>query len=158
MKHGVRMLLTLFTGVLGIGLLGGCTTVGRTVEVTVRNETPEPVVLWLTKDGPPAEVGWLSPGQFAIAYPPDAEADRDLTALPAVLLASGQQVTLGPIEGRFARGANPILRVFYGQSSLNDFAAVPRRDASVATVVLPDGTSRVSVRGVQPVRARLTQP
>ena len=36
----------------------------KSFEVTVRNQSDVPVMLWLTKDGPPAEKGWWTPEQF----------------------------------------------------------------------------------------------
>ena len=47
-------------------LLSVCAAVGctRSYEVSVHNKTPSAITLWLTKDGGPQEVGWLSPEQL----------------------------------------------------------------------------------------------
>ena len=123
-----------------------------------RNDAEGPVILWLCKDGPPAEGGWLTPGQFAALYPPDDDLDSDLAGLPSVVLQPGETARLGPRVGRFGRQTQPILRVYHGVEDLNGMAAVPRRDERVDEVTLVPGLNHVAVRRVEPVQARRVPP
>ena len=140
----------------------GCGTPSEPVRLAVRNDAAEPVTLWLTKDGPPVETAWLSPGQLAAIAPPD-DSDADVTRLPAVVLEPGVTAVFPRRNGKFPPGARPVLRVFRGPDtlgSLNALASVPRRSDDVDTVPLApgDGGNRVVVRSANPVEAELVGP
>lgn len=143
--NGILMLLSV--------LLVGCGTRPQTVEVTVRNDAEEPVVLWLTKSGPPVEEAWLSPGQVAAFYAP-GDADHDLSQLPAVPLQPGEQVAFPPRKGRFPEGVFPVMKVYFGKSDLEALAGTATRGPNVDTVPLGAGQNFVVVRQVRPVNAQ----
>jgi len=86
---------------LCIGCAGGTK---RTYDVVVYNRSDLPVMVWLTKDGPPVEKGWYSPDEFLKA-PPDAPS-------PGVQLPAGKTADTGKVSGTFPGGTNAILLVF----------------------------------------------
>ena len=88
------------------------TTLGCAYQAEVQNQTSEPVTLWLTKDGPPAEEGWFSPEQLA-AMPEDARPLYDLAIVPP-----GRTGVTEPMSGKFPRGTHAVLRVYEGQKEL----------------------------------------
>src|SRR5438552_12672165 len=71
-------------------LLTGCHNYeSRTYDVTVHNRTAEPITIWLTKDGPPYEAGWLSPEDLAIESPRQNE-NREIGG---VIVAAGKSAS-----------------------------------------------------------------
>ena len=133
-------------------LLCGCGVNSTEVRVAVHSDADVPVLLWLTKDGPPVENGWMSPGTLAAETLPTA-ADNDLSRLPVAQIEPGASVSLPPRRGKFPRGTLPIARIFYGPSTLTEFASVMKRASNVDTVLLTGGDNYIIVRGVDPVRA-----
>lgn len=148
----IKEILRLWGAVIACSLFAGCGAMPRTVEVAVRNDAEEPVVLWLTKSGPPVEETWLSPGQIAAYYAP-GDADHDLSRLPAIPLQPGEMVAFPPRKGRFPNGVVPVLKVYFGKSDLEALAATTTRGPNVDTVSLGVGSNFVVVRRVQPVNA-----
>jgi len=88
------------------------TAAGCAYQVEVKNQTTEPVTLWLTKDGPPPEAGWYSPEQLA-AMPEDARPRYDLA-----IVAPGRTATTEKMAGEFSKGTRAVLRVYEGQKEL----------------------------------------
>ena len=85
-----------------VSIAVGCTPT-RTYDVSVENQTPDTVTLWLTKDGPPAEKGWWTTEQF-VAQPAD-------TPSPGVQLPSGRTADTGKRKGKFPESTNAILLI-----------------------------------------------
>jgi hypothetical protein len=82
----------------------GCAGSKRTYDVVVHNQSDLPVMVWLTKDGPPVENGWYSPDDF-LKTSPD-------TPSPGVQLPPGKTADTGNISGTFPQGTNAILMVY----------------------------------------------
>ncbi len=121
---------------IGLLLLAGGCTVGRTYEVSVKNATDEPITIWLTKDGPPAEDQWLSPEQIAINTP---EAPQKIGG---VVVPPGKSANAGPLKGQFYSDVHAILRVYAGQLTLAQLLAVSRGSPNRIDQILPPGASR----------------
>src|SRR5688572_19136145 len=100
------------TGMKWIACLLLMTAAGCAYQVEVKNQTSEPVTLWLTKDGPPAEEGWYSPEQLA-AMPEDGRPLYDLAVVPP-----GRTATTEKMSGEFPKGTRAVLRVYEGQKEL----------------------------------------
>ena len=81
----------------------GCTPT-RTYDITVHNDTPDQVMLWLTKDGPPAEEGWYTTEQF-VAAPPTARSS-------GIQLPAGKIADTGKRKGKFPKGTNAVLLIY----------------------------------------------
>ena len=106
----------------------------------MKNQTLQPVTLWLTKDGPPREEGWLSPEQLG-ELPAD-EQRYDLAIVPP-----GKTGYTGTVSGDFPKGTHAVLRVYDGQKELfhileDDKAGQSNR----VDQVLKPGMNRLSVR------------
>lgn len=105
--------------------VGGCGTFTETYQISVKNDTTRPVVVWLTKDGPPPEPNWLSPEQLAATTHAGEE------RLAGVLLPPGKTATVGPVKGTFQKGTHAVLRVYEGSPKFNEILAIspgnPRR-------------------------------
>jgi hypothetical protein len=116
-------------------LAGGC-TVGRTYDVSVKNNTNEPITIWLTKDGPPAEDQWLSPEQIAID--PTEAAPK----IGGVVVPAGKSAGTGAVKGQFYSDVHAVLRVYEGQLTLAQLLAVSRGSPNRIDQVVPKGSSR----------------
>jgi hypothetical protein len=114
-------------------IVAGCAGSNRqTYNVVVHNKCELPVMVWLTKDGPPAEKGWYTPEQFAGTAPD--------TPSPGVQLPAGKTADTGKVSGAFPAGTNAILLVFRSGAS----ADRPGGSEPV-TVKLQPGKNELSV-------------
>jgi hypothetical protein len=123
-----------------LAFAAGCAmTESRTYDVTVRNRASTPVTIWLTKDGPPSEYGWLTPEQMTQAKHADEH------QLPYVTLRPGESVRTGPRTGAFDRGVSAVLRVYVGERTLDDVLAVNRTSPNRTEVRLHPGESDLTI-------------
>jgi len=119
-------------------LLVGCGGKVRTFDVSVSNDTTQPITVWLTKDGPPQEKTWRSPEDLAIESPAGAR-------IAGVTIPPGQSAATGKVKGRFAEGTVAILRVYGGDYTFSELLAVSRGSPNRADVPIYPGVSRFSV-------------
>src|SRR5512132_4152727 len=98
-------------------LLIGCNSTRKSYQVSVKNQSPRPVTLWLTKDGPPAEEGWLTPEQIVNE---SRQLRYDLAFVPP-----GKTGYTGKMTGEFPTGTNAVLRVYDGEKEVFDLAKEP---------------------------------
>jgi hypothetical protein len=129
-----------------LALSWGCSSVKpRTYDVSVTNRTNEPVTIWLTKDGPPYEEGWLSPEDYAIFQPGRIE------PFPGWVIMPGEQATTGVIMGKFEPQTRAVLRVYGGQLRFSEILARSRErldvplDAGRSSLVVTDQNQKLSV-------------
>jgi len=102
-------LACLFAGILA-GIFAGCAAgPTQTYNISVHNKSGMPVMLWLSKDGPPAEEGWLTTEQFLEAPPGDPS--------PGVTLPPDKTANTGKRSGKFPQGTHAILEVFGNDST-----------------------------------------
>ena len=102
----------------------GCGAPTKSFDITVQNRSNVPVMIWLTKDGPPAEEGWLTTDQFLAA--PEG------TRSPGVRLPPDKTAETGKVSGKFPQGTRAVLLVFRtGQP------AGERRDPPLAVRLQP---------------------
>jgi len=125
---------------IGLMLLVGCTST-RTYSVVVRNDSLQPMTLWLTKDGPPAELGWLSPEQLdrsglAKNWPTD-ELGK--------VVPPGKVAELRPIEGHFDSGTSAVLRIYHGQLTFDHILAISQGSPNRADMMLEPGDNRIRI-------------
>ena len=134
-------------------LLSGCHSwETQTYEVSVRNAGPEPVTVWLTKDGEPFEPGWYSPEDMIIESPKAPKKPPS-----GVVIAPGKTGDTGKRSGRFAKETHAILRVYEGQLSINDLLATHPGPARVDLELKPGASTFIvksagHVLDVQPER------
>ncbi len=105
MKSLVLMLCPIVACVFA-GATTGCSSAAgptRHFDVAVHNKTPQSVMVWLSKDGPPVEKGWLTTEQFLDTSPgepsPGVDLEPDKTAHTAQ-------------SGKFPQGTHAILEIF----------------------------------------------
>jgi hypothetical protein len=117
----------------------GCSSTTRSFDVTVRNDTSYPVMLWLTKNGPPEEDRWVSPETLA-------SSDRPRSPLPGAVVQPGQKLATDTITGKFPSGTSAILRLYAHATHLTELPDIPapapgrRRD-----IVLQPGDNKFIV-------------
>ena len=124
--------------IVSAALLLGCGAKTRTFDVSVSNDTKEPITVWLTKDGPPYEKSWRSPEDLAIESPTGAR-------VAGVKIPPGQSATTGRMKGKFAEGTLAILRVYGGDYTFSELLAVSRKSPNRADVPIYPGVSRFGV-------------
>ncbi len=117
----------------------GCAP-ARTYDVKVRNDLNQPITVWLTKNGPPAEANWLSPEQIAMGENP---AGGRVAGSP---VPSGKTAETGKIRGKFEAGAQAVLRIYLGQPTLDELLAMSPQSQTRIDVILPPGQSSLIVR------------
>ena len=123
---------------LAVCLLGCGSSKSYQVEVT--NRTEQPVTLWLTKDGPPAEEGWYAPEELG------AIAESDRPSYDLAIVPPGRTGYTGKVSGKFPEGTHAILRVYDGQKELFHILEDIKAGRSArADHVLKPGTSRLAV-------------
>ncbi len=119
---------------IGLLLVGGCASYEKfDFDVSVKNNTDQPLTLWLTKDGPPAEAGWRSPESYA--QRPGSLDDK----IPGIVVPPGKTAYTGPIAGHFAPQTRAWLRVYLGQMKLDRLLAVSRENPARTDVALIRG-------------------
>ena len=126
------------TLVIAFMLVGGCAET-RTYQVSVRNDTPEPLTLWLFKAGGPYEDGWKSPDDIAVDSP------RSNEPIGGVIVRPGKTATAGPLKGQFNSDARAVLRVYRGAHSFNELLAIGASSGDREDVPLPQGPSAFHV-------------
>ena len=149
----MRLIAALKPVCLALVTVAGCAATPRdaTYTVAVRNDAGVPVVLWLTKSGPPVEADWLSAAQWQIL------ADKQLPGpLPAVTLPPLGVATLGPRTGRFGGSTRAVLEIYSTPATPQSMADAKNGDPGRARVDLQPGQNFVRVSQVAPVRAERT--
>src|SRR5947209_589881 len=97
----------------------GCTSYEKRVyDISVHNESNQPITLWLTKNGPAYESGWKSPEDQALEMP------RNQHGISGVIVPPGKTAFTGPHRGKFAYNTSAYLRVYLGELSINEILAI----------------------------------
>lgn len=116
-------------------LLLGCAET-RTYEVSLRNDSGQPLTVWLTKKGGPFEKGWKAPEELAWQNLSDDEAFSGLT------IPVGRTGFTGKVRGSFYPNSAAVLRVYVGASTYNETLAVPADSPNRLEVVLHPGANK----------------
>jgi hypothetical protein len=115
----------------------GCTAT-RTYQVSVKNDTSEPITIGLVKEGRPIEPQWVSPEQAAIH---ELEPSSKMwAAIPA-----GKSADTGPVRGEFDRDAEAVFRIYQGNLKLPDILAISRGQPNRIDILLHPGLNRFTV-------------
>jgi hypothetical protein len=115
------------------------TTAKATFDVSVQNQSSQPIHVGLAKDGPPLEDDWWSPEEFATFHSKHPDAMWGQTVLP------GQTATIPTIEGHFNDGVHGYLRVYAGDCSMSDMLAISRHSPNRLDLPLAEGSNRFVV-------------
>jgi len=117
----------------------GCGSSTQSYSVMVKNDGMEPMTVWLTKDGPPAEVNWLSPEQIAVSGKV-----KD-SPISGVVIPPGKTGDLGPIEGRFDSRSSAVLRIYRGQKLFDEMLAMSRGSPNRTDLKLSPGANIIVI-------------
>ena len=129
------MLKRLFPFMLCVGFLAGCSSTRTEVfEVTVKNNTRQPLSAGLVKNGP-IESHWNAPSQIAIHEPTMVKKHW------GTLIEPGQTATLGPQNGKFSEGIVAFLRVYMGDETIEELLSVSSNSPLRVDVPLYPGKS-----------------
>lgn len=126
----------------------GCTppTQTRTYSISVKNESTQPVVLWLTKDGPPYEPRWASPEDIAIESP-----KMDDNRINWVTVDPGKLATSGDQAGRFENRTSAVLRIYVGATEFSDLLSMSFGSPTRADLDLVPGQNVFVVKRAEPL-------
>jgi hypothetical protein len=124
-KASLPLALFLATFLIGCGST-------KSYKVEVANRTAQPVTLWLTKDGPPREEGWLAPEDLTTV-----KSDRELQYDFLVVDPTRTGYT-DTVKGQFPGGTHAVLRVYPGTPNYFDMAKMPP-ESRVEQVLKPGG-------------------
>lgn len=134
----VRALLALLA--CGMVFVGCART--ETFNITVRNDTPDPLTLALTKDGPPFERVWASPEELAVESPRNDEQHSYL------LLPAGKEADVPAVTGRFDGDTRGYLRVYRGDLGISQMNAIGRQSHNRVDLPLRPGMNRFVIADV----------
>ena len=138
MKH-LRLVLLCLLGP-ALGCVSPYET--RTYQVTVKNYAAAPVTVWLTKDGPPFEPGWLSPEDLATESP--RQSGRVISGL---VIPSTKTAYTGARKGRFEPNTHAVLRVYAGQLTFAQLLAFDSDDKHRIDFLLHQGDNDLIITG-----------
>jgi hypothetical protein len=130
---GMKWMIAFALAPVVIGCASSAAPPTKSFSVEVRNQSDRPVTLWLTKDGPPAEEGWLTPEKIVES---NAKLKYDLAFVPA-----GKTGYTESLAGVFPKGTNAVLRVYEGEKEVFDLA----KETTHVDAVLKPGSNRFSV-------------
>jgi hypothetical protein len=116
------------------GLLLGCSH-SRTYQVSVTNQTDQPITFGLVKQGEPFEQKWASPEDAAI-YGGKASAET-WAAIPPGKTATSEQ-----LKGRFRNDAEAYLRVYEGKLDLPGILSISRGQPNRLDLLLTPGYNK----------------
>ena len=117
----------------------GCATRTETFDVSVRNESPGPVIVWLTKIGGPEEERWRSPESIAINFVVEDE------RIGGVLVPAGNTADTGKQKAKLEKDSRAVLRVYKGEMTMSQMLANGSDSPNRADVILDPGVNRFTV-------------
>lgn len=152
-------LVPLLAPLIAATALVGCTpTATHRFDVTVRNDTPNPLTLALVKDGPPYEAAWATPEDFAI----DASRAREewagktgrLRGLPP-----GKTAEVVGLTGKFEAGTRAFVRVYNGDLTVSQMLSKAADSPDRVDVILVPGPNELTVvPDGSAIKARVDRP
>ncbi|MGH7179967.1 MAG: hypothetical protein ACREJC_21500 [Tepidisphaeraceae bacterium] len=88
----------------------------RSYEVVVRNDSSKSVTVWLMKEGPPPEAGWMSPEYVATH-------GRGDEPFSGTVIPPGETQSTGNRAGEFMPNSVAVLRFYRGAPRFNQMLA-----------------------------------
>ena len=129
--------MRILTAAVLLGVLVGCAET-RTYQVSVKNNTGDPITIGLVKEGEPFEPQWASPEDAAIdGYEPSP---RMWAAIPP-----GKTADTGSVQGKFDQNAQAYLRVYQGSLNLSGILAISRGQPNRIDIPLHPGMNQFTV-------------
>lgn len=134
-----RLCLVLLGALLAAPLVGCAPSRTYAFNVTVENKTDQLLTVFLIKDGPPVEKGWMSPENMVM----QRRADDDSIANFALEVPPGRTLYgKRDVTGKFEPNTIPILRIYRGRfKGLSELLAVSSSSPDFLEITLPPGPS-----------------
>src|SRR4051812_1794919 len=151
--------LPLLVSCLAVPALVGCSpTSTERFDVTVRNDTPNPLTLALVKDGPPYEAAWATPEDFAID---SAHRREDWAGKTGRLngLPPGKTAEVRGLTGQFEAGTRAFLRVYNGDLTVSQMLSKgPDSPDRVDVILVPGANELTVVPDGSAIKVRVDRP
>ncbi len=125
--------------VLGCLSSAGCATRTETFDVSVRNDTAGPVIVWLTKIGGPEQEGWRSPESIAINFVVEDE------RVGGEVVPPGHKAETGKLKAKLDKDSRAVLRVYKGEMTMSQLLANDKDSPSRDDLILIPGRTTVAV-------------
>lgn len=133
-----RLCLVLLGALLAAPLVGCAPSRTYAFNVTVENKTDQPLMVFLTKDGPPVEKGWMSPENLVTLRRADDDSISGAHDIPAAKTLYMPK----DVRGTFEPDTAAILRIYRGKfKSLSELLAVSSSSPDFLELRLPPGAS-----------------
>jgi hypothetical protein len=121
-----------FTCVLPVAFLllaAGCSQ--QSFEVSLSNQTGDPLTIGIVKDGPPYDPDLAGPGEWAV--------NTRLDALPpwGHVVPPGRTIDSGKVSSRFPAGTRAYLRIYRGQHSNAELIAISEGPDRLDVLLFP---------------------
>ena len=134
-------LRALLLSVVGCALLaGGCSTKPYTFTIVVKNETQQPVVVGLAKDGPPFEDNWATPEQIAAL--PQRPGEHPW----GIPLAPGKTADVKEERARLDASSAAFVRVYASEPALNSLLSISSGSPNRLDIPLIPGDNRIVIK------------
>jgi hypothetical protein len=134
---GLRFLLVTIVALLSVGCTASTGT--YTFSLNIKNDSAQPVTLWITKAGGPTEDGWRSPEDLAINKLWSAESEQ------AVVLPAKTSIRRDPFKGTFDTDSRAILRVYAGANKFDELLAISSGPSRV-DITLQPGANNILIK------------
>ncbi len=118
---------------LACAAFAGCATRTETFNVTVRNDSGQPVTIWLAKIGGPEQEGWRSPESLAINFVVEDE------PIGGVVVPPGNTAETGRRKAKLDEDSLAVLRVYKGEMRLSELLANGKDSPHRSDVILSPG-------------------
>jgi len=138
-------MLRLFSATMliaAVASFAGCAPAAqeRTYSIYVTNQLPQKITVFLTKNGPPIEDQWMTPGQWAAG--PISE---DSQIANFAVVKPGEMVGIQKVTGHFDEHTDAVLQVYEATGRIDDLAAMELDDPRRADYVLSPGRNDLIV-------------
>jgi hypothetical protein len=120
-------------------LLGGCGTKKYTFSIAVKNDSPQPVVVGLAKDGPPYEDNWATPEQIA-TFP-----TRPGEHAWGVPVAPGKTAEVKEERAKLDRYGAAYVRIYASDPALSSLLSISNGSPNRLDIQLVPGDNRFIV-------------
>lgn len=119
--------------------LAACGPTTETIQLSVINQSPSPMTVVLTKDGPPMEKNWLPPEDIAMMK--NAPADMTVNGITLQPKQKVDQVRIGQFEA----GVHPMLRIYRGDQNMKQMLGIGPDSPNRSDLVLHPGHNTIVI-------------
>ncbi|HEX5241712.1 MAG TPA: hypothetical protein VFW23_00515 [Tepidisphaeraceae bacterium] len=118
--------------------VAGCAGNVRNFQISLTNDTPNPLTIALTKSGPPFEAKWAAPEDVAAKHVTPDQTSGMMVIQPSKTVNS-------TVSGRFEKNSEPVLRVYPGAMTFSEMLSA-KTGVNRFDLPLTDGSNKFIVR------------